>query len=544
MQIVLLSGRIRTGKSTLAEDMKKRYGARVIKTRELIAARMPDATTRGTLQDAGDQLDDETDGEWVAEELLKATQARRTETYDLYIVDSIRKESQIRHIRDAYGRAVMHVHLTAAEETVDSRLRGGNSSFADVGSYSEAQKNRTEATVEDLGAIADILVDTDANRPEDVFVRVAGQLGLLYVAPATYVDVLVGGQYGSEGKGHIAWHLARDYDYLMRVGGPNAGHKVPSNTDEPGGEQHVATYHILPSGSGINANAKLLLGPGAVIALDTLRNEISSLRLDEDRLLIDEQAMIIEESDAEFERETIKKTIASTAQGVGYASARRLMRNGLGVAVRLARDIEELRPYVKKTADILDDAFCDGTRVFLEGTQGSGLSLFHGYYPHVTSRDTNVGGLLAEAGIAAARVRRVVMVVRSFPIRVQDPDKAGMTSGFMSKPLTWEDIAARSGYPLEDLLKHERTTTTNRQRRVAEFDWVLFRRAVHFNAPTDIALTFADYFDPKNRDARRFELLAPDTQRFVAELERVSGARVSMISTGFSTHSIIDRRTW
>jgi adenylosuccinate synthase len=545
LQIVLLSGRIRAGKSTLAEALRNRYGARLIKTRELISARIPDAVTRGSLQEAGDQLDIETDGKWVSEELLKETHKSGGDQ-QLFIVDAIRKKSQIDHIRRAYGRAVVHVHLTAPEGTLDERLKGGNAKFADVATYGEAQQNPTEAHVDDLTTVADIVVDTRANRPEDVFVRVAGQLGFLYVAPSTYVDVLIGGQYGSEGKGHIAWHLAQDYDYLMRVGGPNAGHKVPSNTDIPGAEQAPATYHLLPSGSGINSHAKLVLGPGTVVALSTLREEIAALRLDDaGRLIIDEQVMIIEDSDVEFEMQTLKNTIASTAQGVGYASARRLMRHALG-DVRLARDIEELRPYLAKTADVLDNAFSarSGARLFLEGTQGAGLSLFQGYYPHVTSRDTNVGGLLAEGGIAAARVRRVIMVVRSYPIRVQDPDTAGMTSGFMSNPLTWEEISKRSGHPLEYLQKLERTTTTNRERRVAEFDWVLFRRAVHLNAPTDIALTFADYLSPDNHDARRFELLSPETQRFVAELERVSGARVSMISTGFSTHSIIDRRTW
>ena len=81
--------------------------------------------------------------------------------------------------------------------------------------------------------------------------------------------------------------------------------------------------------------------------------------------------------------------------------------------VRLARDVPELEPYIRPTSEILERAYVSGWRIMLEGTQGSGLSLYHGRYDKVTSRDTNVAGCIAEAGIAPARVRKVVMVVRT-----------------------------------------------------------------------------------------------------------------------------------
>ena len=114
----------------------------------------------------------------------------------------------------------------------------------------------------------------------------------------------------------------------------------------------------------------------------------------------------------------------------------------------------------------------------------------------------------------------------------------------MSQEITWSEVAKRSGIPVEELEKKEITTTTHRRRRVSEFDWDLFQRAVTLNAPTDIALTFADYLTVKNREARRFEQLTPDTIRFVEELERVASAPVSLISTRFDLRSIIDRRSW
>jgi adenylosuccinate synthase len=90
----------------------------------------------------------------------------------------------------------------------------------------------------------------------------------------------------------------------------------------------------------------------------------------------------------------------------------------------------------------------------------------------------------------------------------------------------------------------KKTTTTNRQRRLAEFDWEKFKRSVQLNGPTDIALTFVDYFTIENRDAYRFEQLREDTLRFVEEVERVSGRPVSLLSTAFDWGNVIDRRAW
>jgi adenylosuccinate synthase len=114
----------------------------------------------------------------------------------------------------------------------------------------------------------------------------------------------------------------------------------------------------------------------------------------------------------------------------------------------------------------------------------------------------------------------------------------------MSQELKLEEIAARSDIPLDELVKTERTSTTNRERRIGEFDWELLRKAASLNAPTDIALSFADYLSIRNRQARRFEQLTEGTIRFIEEVERVAAAPVSLISTQFHHRSIIDRRSW
>jgi adenylosuccinate synthase len=193
---------------------------------------------------------------------------------------------------------------------------------------------------------------------------------------------------------------------------------------------------------------------------------------------------------------------------------------------------------LKETAEVLDDAYARGRRIMLEGTQGTSLSLLHGPYPHVTSRDTTASGCLAEAGINPRRVRKVVVVCRSFPIRVGGP------SGPIAQEITWSDVAARAQIPDTDITAVEVGSVTKRQRRVGEFDWSQLRRAAELNGVTDVALTFADYPRPRTRDAYRYDQLDRDTIRFVEEIENVAGSPVSLIATRFATRSVIDRRTW
>jgi adenylosuccinate synthase len=114
----------------------------------------------------------------------------------------------------------------------------------------------------------------------------------------------------------------------------------------------------------------------------------------------------------------------------------------------------------------------------------------------------------------------------------------------MSQEISLNEIHRRSGISLAELQKTETTSTTKRKRRISEFDWALLRKATFLNAPTDIALTFVDYLTIENRKARRFEQLHPDTIRFMQEIEQVTCAPVSLISTRFHSRSIIDRRAW
>jgi adenylosuccinate synthase len=164
--------------------------------------------------------------------------------------------------------------------------------------------------------------------------------------------------------------------------------------------------------------------------------------------------------------------------------------------------------------------------------------LHHGSYPHVTSRETTASGCLADAGISPRRLRRIIMVTRTYPIRV------GGTSGPMALPIDTKVVAERSGLPLHEIETTEVGTISGNKRRIAEFDWEQLRRSSVLNGATDIALTFVDYITAENQNARRFEQLSVETKEFVAEVERVANAPVSLISTRFHRFSVIDRRTW
>lgn len=522
-----LSGPVGSGKSTLAKGLSQ-LGFEILKTRDILLDKVA-TTTRESLQRAGDALDKKTDGEWVLDALSKLILSENANSK--FVIDSIRIKKQVDSIRQAYGN-VIHVHLTAPVDILTERYAKRAKGKRGRGTYSKVRLNRTEANIESLSAIADIVIDTARSTARDVLSRVIGQLWTRIGDSGSYVDVIVGGQYGSEGKGQVSAYLAPEYDLLVRVGGPNAGHKV---FEDP----KPYTHHQLPSGTR-RCNAKLLLTPGMNLNVEKLLKEIAECEVDANRLSIDPQAMIISPDDITGEVE-LKRRIGSTAQGVGRATARRIT-DRLPNAVKLAKDVKELKPFIRRATDVLFETFSSGGKVLVEGTQGFGLSLYHGYYPHVTSRDTSVAGCLSESGIPPNRVRRVVMVCRTYPIRVQNGPRG--SSGPMSQELTLNEISKRSGVPLKELRCIEKTSTTNRKRRIAEFDWALLRQATAVNGPTDIALSFVDYIAIKNRKAKRMEQLTSDTINFIDEVERVSGARVSLISTGFNSRPIIDRRQW
>ena len=534
MQLVLvLSGAVGSGKSTIALAVQGVVSALRISTRALIIARKGVPSERLALQCAGDELDGETGFEWVAADVEAAA---RTAMDEVIIVDAVRRREQIEYLRTVFGDRVRHVHAVASDEELRRRHRQRQHDVAEPENYELVQESLTEQAANRLASVADTLLDV--TRLDPSLVAAAALAGTGLGKPRTIerlVDVLVGGQYGSEGKGNVCSFIAPDYEMLLRVGGPNAGHIVY----EP-----YFKFAQLPSGSLHNPAASLVIGPAATLSLTVLFDEIRRLKeaglvITPDRLAIDPQAMVIEPGDIEWESQKLG-VIGSTKQGVGSATARKILGRGgdgsFGPPVRLAKDVAQIAPFIRPTFVELENAFAQGQRILVEGTQGTDLSLHHGMWPHVTSRETTAAGCLADAGIAPIRVRDVIMVTRTYPIRV------GGTSGYMGIPVDPEELARRSGLPVEDIRKTETGTISGNPRRIAEFDLGQVRRSAALNGATVIALTFADYLGAVNREARSLDALTAPARRRVLEIEEATGVRVGLISVGPGRSNIIDRR--
>ena len=304
------------------------------------------------------------------------------------------------------------------------------------------------------------------------------------------IDIVVGGQYGSEGKGKVAYCLAEasEHKCIIRTGGCNSGHTVNGEI-----------LRCLPS-SVLLKGSKSVLGAGSYIDLDVLFNEID--RFKPEFLYIDEKATIITGK----ERDTLRTSIGSTLSGTGYAVKERVERT----KAVLARDIKRLSPYLCTTEQI-HELISNGA--VIEGTQGFGLSLLHTpYFPFCTSRDTTSSSLASEVGISPKDVGNIYLVIRSFPIRV-----AG-NSGPLPYETTWEEIG----------IDREITSVTKKVRRVAYFDPEIVKLAIKVNKPDFIVLNHLDYIKENKQKS------------FVRDVEKKLGREIDYL--GLNKLDIITKR--
>lgn len=305
------------------------------------------------------------------------------------------------------------------------------------------------------------------------------------------LTVLVGGQYGSEGKGAIAAYVANEYKVHVRVGSPNAGHTFYWK-----GDKHV--MQSIPCGW-INPNADIVIGRGALLNMKQFMKELVHVMQYYPnfmtRLFIDAEAGILDEKFHEQEGGTegeMHRRIGSTGEGVGPARVARINRDPS--KFRRFKDVAAEYGLEKcvcyNTPKLLAGIQDAGFDILIEGTQGSALSLLHSYWPYCTSIDTNAAGIISEVGIAPSRVTDVLMVCRTYPIRV-----AG-NSGPMENEITWGELNKRIIGLGGDHVIPEKTTVTHKVRRIAEWDDNLFEQSCVLNAPTQLVITFADYIDP------------------------------------------------
>lgn len=354
-------------------------------------------------------------------------------------------------------------------------------------------------------------------------------------------DVLavVGAQYGSEGKGVIVNHIANQYEIHVRVGGPNAGHSFYHN-------DVLYKMQVVPCGW-TNKNALLLLGRGMLVDGKHLLHEIEMVeKVDPSillRLRVDSRAGVLDDRHRNIEGGVdgeIHKRIGSTGEGVGAARVARINRDT--VATSLFRDVADqyvashgrwsLRDFlVDDTPGMLRERIEEGSNVLLEGTQGSALSLIHGPWPYCTSADTNAGQFSADLGIPPRYINRTLLVARTFPIRV-----AG-NSGPLKGELSWEEMSRRLGQSVE-----ERTTVTRKVRRIGEWDDDLFSEAVKLNAPTSVAVTFADYVDPTLAGETSWHAVQSNqtVSQFLRHVSAQAGAPIAYVGTGGPRWSVVE----
>jgi len=328
------------------------------------------------------------------------------------------------------------------------------------------------------------------------------------------VTVVVGGQFGSEGKGKVAHYFAKTLGAAVsvRVGGPNSGHTVISEAGHPMIFKQLPTAALLP-------DVQCVLPAGSYISPTLLLEEMRIANLPPERLFVDPNAVVITDRElAEENTSDLRSTIGSTLSGTGAAVVARISRHG---RVMLARDNDVLRPFVRPTTSFMHEKLRRKERILIEGTQGFGLSALHSpHYPYATSRDTTAAGFVSEAGLSPLDVDDVVLVIRAFPIRV-----AG-NSGPLPNEISWEAVTNEAGSSSSIV---EYTSVTKAVRRVARFDPEIVRQAILYNSPTRIVLNHIDQVDAA---CTRAECLTSRANNFFRSVELSIDMRIDFVGLG------------
>lgn len=333
--------------------------------------------------------------------------------------------------------------------------------------------------------------------------------------------IVIGGQYGSEGKGAIVRWLTDPEQWdgpglCIRTGGPQAGHSIKY-------DGQVWKMQQVPC-AWPNPDFMLAMGPGSLVEPAVVEREIGWANQYEEgrfasRFLIDEHAALVLTEHQDREAADLVGRIGSTGEGVGAAQADRVMRIGKLVKDAVGGPLTE---YIGSCEDLVHAHHRAGNGTIIETTQGYGLSLTRsGLYPKTTSRDITPAQVLNDAAIPSQWPHYTLMVLRTYPIRV-----AGPSGPFGGQETTWEALAARTG----GYVTPEQTTVTKKTRRVAEWDSVEVKKAIRACQPDAIVLTFGDYWWPDL--AGQTELHA-DAEATILSLEKELGVPIPLVSVGF-----------
>lgn len=402
-------------------------------------------------------------------------------------------------------------------------------------------------------------------------------------------DLIVGIQWGDEGKGKIVDLLASGYDYVVRYqGGHNAGHTIVVDSKK-------IALHLLPSGI-LYPQCKNVIGNGVVINLEALLKEMSAFENLQGRLFISDKAHIIlpyhEILDKAKEKSKNTSAIGTTGKGIGPCYGDKVSRNGVrlmdlkhpqvlktkiesiyqqaqyaaslyGVELPSTEDVishleslrEQILPFITDTTQLLWEAQKKGEKILCEGAQGSMLDIDHGTYPYVTSSSTIAAGACSGSGLAPRDIQKVIGIAKAYCTRVGNGVFPTEELGEMGERLR------ESG--------GEFGTTTGRARRCGWFDAVAVRYACALNGCESLSIMKLDVLDgfrrikvcvgyeyegreidyiptdyecvkpiyrefegwDKTCGIRDFNALPKNAQIYIKELEKLIGVKISMIST-------------
>lgn len=397
------------------------------------------------------------------------------------------------------------------------------------------------------------------------------------------IIIVCGGQWGSEAKGMVAAALCkqRQVDYAVRTGGVNAGHTVYYE-----GLQYKMQQ--LPTGW-VNPNTKLVLGPGAYINYQIFGDEMNTISevmhepQFEDRIMVDHRAGTHHSGHTEIsEKSGRHHSMGATGKGCSEAMMDRIRLRGqdLGIHPFLYGGNIKIDTQID-TEKLLNDAYDQGKQILLEGTQGQLLDILLGPWPYTTHKPTGPAQWLVEAGLSPNLKLEIVMVARTYPIRV-----AG-NSGPMPNEIDWVKVNEDMGYArvskeairkfeverdhvysiLSGLGKDENfitselhaetmkrldkgvaselsrlfefTTVTRKLRRVARWDKETMKASVRQVRPNYVVLTFLNYVFPElwgKTDIHEKAL------RFVRMREEEMGVEIRYVTTGPEEHHMIELR--
>ncbi|MDN5744693.1 MAG: adenylosuccinate synthase [Nocardioidaceae bacterium] len=338
--------------------------------------------------------------------------------------------------------------------------------------------------------------------------------------------VIVGAQWGDEGKGKATDHLGSQVDYVVKFnGGNNAGHTVVIGQGE---EQQKYALHLLPSGI-LTAGCTPVIGNGVVVDIDVLFEEIDGLEargIDTSSLKISANAHVIADYNRTLDKVTERflgsRRIGTTGRGIGPTYADKMNRIGIRVqdlfdekilaakvegalelksqvltkiynrrAPEVEQIVEELRshaerlePYVCDTGLLLAEALDRDEVVLLEAGQATLLDVDHGTYPFVTSSSATSGGACTGSGIPPTRIDQVIAIVKAYTTRVGEGPFPTELDGGAGDPGDHGEFLRNQGF--------EFGTTTGRPRRCGWYDAVIARYAARVNGVTDFVLTKLD----------------------------------------------------